>query len=115
MGGHEEAIYVDGQRWYPHIPMDGVIVSPHVEIFRRGTDQGYLLFAKPVEITAVISVAMYNCNRRVRDSPVDRPYDEAEYEAGVRAKLIALAHGAAESGADALILPDVGCGVFMNG
>eukprot|EP00929_Paragymnodinium_shiwhaense_P005105 TRINITY_DN10661_c0_g1_i1.p1 TRINITY_DN10661_c0_g1~~TRINITY_DN10661_c0_g1_i1.p1 ORF type:complete len:668 (-),score=203.69 TRINITY_DN10661_c0_g1_i1:134-2137(-) len=99
---------------HPHIPVDGCIMSPHVEIFRRGSAQGYLIMSEPVEIAAVISVAMYNCNPKVRDAPVDKPDSAAEYEIGLRHKMRAMAHAAALSGADALVLPDVGCGVFMN-
>lgn len=97
-----------------HVPEDGVIISPHVEIFRKGTDQGYALQMKPVAIAAVISVAMYNRNHSVRDAPVDAPEDSAAYELGTRHKLQALVHGAILANADALVLPDVGCGVFHN-
>eukprot|EP00927_Polykrikos_kofoidii_P039766 TRINITY_DN34078_c0_g2_i1.p1 TRINITY_DN34078_c0_g2~~TRINITY_DN34078_c0_g2_i1.p1 ORF type:complete len:682 (+),score=141.85 TRINITY_DN34078_c0_g2_i1:80-2047(+) len=98
----------------PYMPEDGVILSPSVEIFRRGTDKGYPLMKKPVEIAAVVSVAMYNRNPRMSDSPVDAPSNETKYRAGVRDKFLALAHAAALAGADALIVPDVGCGVFGN-
>jgi len=97
-----------------HIPHDGVILSPQVEIFREGTEKGYSLLPAPVEVTAVISIAMYNCNPQVRDSPVDAPFDDDAYLKGVRTKLTVLVHAAVMSGADALILPDVGCGVFKN-
>lgn len=97
-----------------YIPEDGVIISPDVEIFRKGTDQGYALQMKPVAIAAVISVAMYNKNHNVRDAPVDAPEDNAAYELGTQHKLQALVHAAVLSNADALVLPDVGCGVFRN-
>jgi uncharacterized protein (TIGR02452 family) len=97
-----------------HIPEDGCILSPHVEIFRGNTDQGYFAHNRTVPITAVVSVAMFNKNSRVRDAPVDAPADEVEYEKGVREKFTAMIHAAALAGADAVIIPDVGCGVFQN-
>jgi len=99
---------------HTHIPEDGVILSPRVEILRKGTDHGYQLLMKPVEVTAVISVAMFNRNPAVRDAPCDAPTDPAQYEAGVEKKLAAMFHAAILSGADTMILPDVGCGVFHN-
>lgn len=96
------------------IPEGGVIVSPSVEFFRNGTDQGYPIYSEPREVAAVVSLAMYNKNPRVRDSAVDAPADEAEYAQGVARKFEAMAHGAVLAGANALVLPDVGCGVFGN-
>lgn len=97
-----------------HIPTDGVIVSPGVEIFRGGTDQGYKVHTNAVAVAAVVSVAMYNKNHSVRDAPVDAPKDAKAYEDGIRKKFTAMIHGAALSSADAIIIPDVGCGVFHN-
>jgi len=97
-----------------HIPEDGVLLSPDVEIFRRGTDQGYALQMRPIPIAAVVSVAMYNKNGQVRDAPVDAPSDPAAYELGTSRKLQAMVHGAILANADCLIVPDVGCGVFHN-
>jgi len=45
---------------------------------------------------------------------VDAPTSESAYEEGVRKKFTAMVHAAAFSKADALIIPDVGCGVFGN-
>lgn len=97
-----------------HIPEDGSIVSPGVEIFRRGSDQGYPLHQATVPISAVVSVAMYNLNAKVKDAPVDAPGDKATYEQRTRDKLKAAVHGAVFSGADVFLMPDVGCGVFEN-
>jgi len=97
-----------------HIPTDGCILSPQVEIFRGNTDQGYFAHNRTTLIAAVVSVAMFNKNSRVRDAPVDAPEKESEYEEGVRSKLTATVHAAALCGADAIIMPDVGCGVFQN-
>jgi len=104
----------DSPAFHQHIPSDGVILSPNVEIFRGNTDQGYAAHRKTVPVTAVVSVAMYNKNNKMRDSPVDAPADPKLYEEGVRKKFTAMVHAAALSGADAIIIPDVGCGVFKN-
>lgn len=97
-----------------HIPEDGVVLSPNVEIFRKGSDQGYQLLVQPVEINGIISMAMYNKNDKVRDAPCDAPLDAAAYAEGVRQKFIMLFHAAVLSGADCVIICDVGCGVFRN-
>lgn len=106
MGAHDEGV--------PHIPVDGVILSPHVELFRRGSEQGYVVHPRVVKIAGVVSVALYNRNPQVKDSPLDAPKDKAAYERGVRDKLKAMVHAAILAGADAIIVPDVGCGVFHN-
>eukprot|EP00403_Amphidinium_massartii_P021488 CAMPEP_0178389928 /NCGR_PEP_ID=MMETSP0689_2-20121128/10381_1 /TAXON_ID=160604 /ORGANISM="Amphidinium massartii, Strain CS-259" /LENGTH=666 /DNA_ID=CAMNT_0020010417 /DNA_START=64 /DNA_END=2061 /DNA_ORIENTATION=+ len=100
--------------YHRHIPADGCILSPSVEIFRGSTDQGYHAFTKSIPVAAVVSVAMFNKNRGVRDAPVDAPSDSKEYEDGVLKKFTAMLHAAALSGADSIIIPDVGCGVFQN-
>lgn len=97
-----------------HIPEDGAIVSPGVEIFRRGSDQGYPLHQTTVPIAAVVSVAMFNRNAKVKDAPVDAPTDGPTYERLTKDKLKVAVHGAAFARADAFIIPDVGCGVFEN-
>jgi len=104
------------QRQAYRIPDAGCIVSPRVEFFRRGTDQGYPIYGgdRTLPVAAVVSIAMYNLNPQVRDSPVDAPTDQAQYENGVLRKFEALAIGAIAAGADALVLCDVGCGVFRN-
>eukprot|EP00928_Gymnodinium_smaydae_P028103 TRINITY_DN21529_c0_g1_i1.p1 TRINITY_DN21529_c0_g1~~TRINITY_DN21529_c0_g1_i1.p1 ORF type:complete len:297 (+),score=35.51 TRINITY_DN21529_c0_g1_i1:59-892(+) len=51
----------DGKPWRAHLPVDGVLFSPHVEIFRGGTLDGYPFFdVAPAELEAVVSVAMPN-------------------------------------------------------
>lgn len=97
-----------------HIPEDGSIVSPGVEIFRRGSDQGYPLHQTTVPIAAIVSVAMYNRNAKVKDAPVDAPADKATYEQKTKDKLKAAVHGAVFAKADVFLMPDVGCGVFEN-
>jgi len=103
---------VGGQ--YPYIPKDGVVVSPMVEVFRHGSDSGYEFLSQPVQLAAIISVAMFNANRNVRDAPVDMPADQAEYEAAVLAKFRSVLTAAVAAGSAAIVVPDVGCGVYGN-
>jgi len=110
---HCEKTY-SSENYHQHIPTDGCIVSPMVEIFRGNSDQGYFVYDKTVTMTAVISVAMYNKNSRMKDSPLDAPRDKHKYEEGLRKKLTATVLGAALSQADAIIIPDIGSGVFHN-
>lgn len=98
----------------PYIPHDSVIFSPGVEIFRRCSDQGYQLHPRPTRITGIISLAMFNLNPKVRDSPVDAPSDKRRYEDAVKLKFTLVARTAAKFGAEALVFPDVGCGAFGN-
>ncbi|CAJ1450421.1 unnamed protein product, partial [Effrenium voratum] len=85
-----------------------------VEVLRQGSAEGYQLLGCVLELAAVISVAMFNRNPRVRDSPVDAPEDPAAYASGVRKKFLAVFHAAALCGAEVIVLPDVGCSVFQN-
>merc|ERR1712137_240307 len=98
----------------PYIPHNSVIFSPGVEIFRRCSDQGYQLHPRPTQITGIISLAMFNLNPKVRDSPVDAPLDKRKYEDAVRLKFTLVARTAAKFRAEALVIPDVGCGAFGN-
>jgi uncharacterized protein (TIGR02452 family) len=98
----------------PYIPVDGAIVSPSVEVFRRSSDQGYVMMTRVVTIAGIVSVAMYNKNNQVRDAPMDAPEDNVAYEQGVKQKFKAMSHAAASLGADAIVVPDLGCGVFNN-
>ncbi|CAJ1359093.1 unnamed protein product, partial [Effrenium voratum] len=97
-----------------YVPEDGCIISPRVEVLRQGSAEGYQLLGCVLELAAVISVAMFNRNPRVRDSPVDAPEDPAAYASGVRKKFLAVFHAAALCGAEVIVLPDVGCSVFQN-
>lgn len=96
-----------------YIPEDGCVLSPDVEILRRGTSHGYRPLMEAVPLAAVISLAMPNRNPSVRDSPVDRSQGLA-YQALVRRKLLSALYAAIEVKAEAVLLPDCGCGVFQN-
>lgn len=107
--------WVRGDRWEMHIPDDGVLLSPYVEVFRDGTLDGYPFKDSATELEAVISVAMPNCNEKMSDSPVDAHPDPREYEAQLRRRWRAVLTAAAfYTKADTLVIPDAGCGVFMN-
>jgi len=103
-----------GHAWQRHIPDDGVILSPDIEVFRGGTSEGYPFLRTPVKLCAVVSVAMPNCNPNVRDAPCDRPAEPQVYTALLSLKFIALLTAAQRAGADVLVIPDVGCGVYGN-
>ena len=102
----------DGEPWRCHIPRDGVVLSPHVEFFRGDTSEGYPFSPQTFEAT-VVSVAMPNCAPNLEDAPVDVP-NALEYEALLGQKFAALLGAAALEGADCLVMPDAGCGVYMN-
>jgi len=105
----------DGGPWHVHVPNDGVVFSPFVEIFRGGSDMGYAFQDAAIQLEAVVSVAMPNCNDRMSDSPVDCHPELEGYVEQLRQKWRAvLAAAAYSTEADCLVIPDAGCGVFRN-
>eukprot|EP00927_Polykrikos_kofoidii_P027772 TRINITY_DN24329_c0_g1_i1.p1 TRINITY_DN24329_c0_g1~~TRINITY_DN24329_c0_g1_i1.p1 ORF type:complete len:447 (-),score=65.94 TRINITY_DN24329_c0_g1_i1:275-1615(-) len=104
-----------GSPWHAHIPQDGCVLSPNVEVFRGGTNDGYPFEEQPVALDGVVSVAMPNCNERMSDSPTDAHPETKGYMEQLtqkwRATLIAAAR---YTRAECLVVPDAGCGVFMN-
>lgn len=104
----------DGAAPCRYIPEDGVVLSPHVEFFRGGTYDGYSFEANPVEICAIISVALPNCNPEVSDTPVDDFVDRSAYLDALLLRFAALCNAAMTVRARVLVLPDVGCGVYKN-
>lgn len=103
-----------GRRWLCYIPEDGVVLSPSVEVFRSSYNSGYRFHPVPKELTAVISVAMPNCNSAVRDAPLDAPMDPAEYQELLHTKLCVALGAARLAGASVAVLPGLGCGVYHN-
>mmetsp|Transcript_62811 Transcript_62811/g.161662 ORF Transcript_62811/g.161662 Transcript_62811/m.161662 type:complete len:411 (-) Transcript_62811:55-1287(-) len=97
-----------------HIPDDGVVISPQVDVFRAGTFEGYAFLPATTTLTAVLSMAAPNCNPRVRDAPVDRPARDEDYLQLLSQKFVALLEACRRSGADTLVVPDIGCGVYLN-
>jgi len=94
--------------------VDGCIVSPFVEVFREGSNDGYGFLPSPVKLQGVCSVAMFNMNPRVSDSPLDAPRDFKTYCRQAKMKFRSVVMSAVELGAEVLVCPDVGCGVFGN-
>lgn len=103
-----------GGEWECHIPVDGVILSPHVEQFRGSTLDGYPFFPEPVELAAIVSMAMPNASNRIRDAPVDVPSDHQVYLDMIHLKFKALLGAVVKAGATHLVMPDAGCGVYGN-
>lgn len=97
-----------------YIPQDGAVLCPHVEIFRDGTATGYAPLATPVTVTCVVSIAMPNLSPRVRDAPMDSVADPASYDSALRDRWRAALHAACVAGASDVVVPDAGCGVYMN-
>ncbi|CAE7367346.1 unnamed protein product [Symbiodinium natans] len=105
----------DGQEWVSHLPDDGALLSPHVEVFRTGTNSGYAFQEKAVCLEAVVSVAMPNCNTKMSDSPVDAHPDKDKYAEQLADKWRAVMMAASSRvEANVLVVPDAGCGVFFN-
>jgi len=100
--------------YHAHVPVDGCIVSPFVEVFREGSNDGYGFLPSPVKLQGVCSVAMFNMNPRVSDSPLDAPRDFKTYCRQAKMKFRSVVMSAVELGAEVLVCPDVGCGVFGN-
>lgn len=92
-----------GKGWFCYIPENGAIVSPHVEVFRTGSNQGYAFLQAPQELAAVVSVAMPNKNPTVK-----------EYKALLVSKFKVALGAAVLAGASTCVVPGVGCGVFKN-
>jgi len=61
-----------------------------------------------------VSMAMFNRNSGVSDSPLDSPKDPAIYVSESKQKWEAVVTSAIELGAQDLVVADVGCGVFLN-
>merc|ERR1719265_2673712 len=97
-----------------YLPDDGVVISPHVEVFREGSATGYAFLKQPVELAGIVSLAMFNKNPRVKDSPVDAPRDPEVYLEGTAVKFRAALAAVAILNAEVVVVPDVGCGVFGN-
>jgi len=104
----------DQQGTRVHIPEDGAILSPGVEVFRDGTEHGYPPCGQGrVWLEAIISVAMPNMNPSLADAPFDWR-SKHERELLVERKFHAVLQGAAVVDAEVLVLPDVGCGIYGN-
>merc|ERR1712217_402142 len=104
----------EGGAWQCYIPEDGVVLSPHVEVFRGETCDGYPFQMRPTQLAAVVSVAMPNCNPRITDAPCDKPDSHEEYAHLIEQKFVAALGAARLAGANVVVMPDAGCGVYGN-
>eukprot|EP00401_Gymnodinium_catenatum_P002658 CAMPEP_0117507174 /NCGR_PEP_ID=MMETSP0784-20121206/26291_1 /TAXON_ID=39447 /ORGANISM="" /LENGTH=943 /DNA_ID=CAMNT_0005302677 /DNA_START=115 /DNA_END=2944 /DNA_ORIENTATION=+ len=104
----------DGSPWVRHIPVGGAVLSPAVEVFRGGSNEGYPFFAEPVRLAGVASVAMFNKNPRMSDSPLDAPADHYLYMKQMKDTFASVLEAARQCGATVVVTPDAGCGVFKN-
>ena len=103
-----------GHKFHRYLPEDSVVISPTVEVFRDGYRNGYAFLREACVLCGIISVAMYNRNPKMKDCPVDAPSDAKAYQDGIKRRLRAVVLGAAETGAELLVCPDIGCGVYGN-
>eukprot|EP00913_Durusdinium_trenchii_P014110 g13244.t1 len=94
--------------------LDGWVGSKNV-VFRGGTDAGYPFLPQVVRVP-IISAAMPNCNRQVRDAPVDAPPDATKYQEMILKKFDTMLGVAFDAlgRTGALVLPDLGCGAYGN-
>jgi len=97
-----------------YIPQNGVILSPSVELIRGDSLDGYPFEGKPICLAAVLSIAMPNNNPQLRNAPVDRPQALEAYRNLLRQKFIALLGAAQFVGAAGVVVPEVGCGAYLN-
>ena len=115
-----EDIAVDPPRWaakdqpfQPYIPGDGVIISPFVEFFRAGPENGFAFLKTVVDLNAVLTIAMPNCNPTL-SQPVDAPKDFSKYKQLVADSITAGLQAAVAIKSPVLIIPEVGCGLQQN-
>mmetsp|Transcript_66743 Transcript_66743/g.118078 ORF Transcript_66743/g.118078 Transcript_66743/m.118078 type:complete len:485 (-) Transcript_66743:87-1541(-) len=97
-----------------YIPDNSVVLSPQVEVFRGGAEDGFPFEDETTVLTAVVSVAMPNNNPKLKDVPVDRPASEDQYLNVVRAKLTAALVAASSVKASILVVPALGVGDYKN-
>ena len=102
------------KEWFCYIPEMGAIASPHVEVFRKGSNEGYAFLWSPLELAGIVSVAMPNKNPQVKDSPLDAPQDPSAYKAMLVSKIQTALGIAVLLGAKKCVVPGLGCGVFKN-
>ena len=100
------------QPFQPYIPGNGVIISPFVEIFRAGPENGFAFLQTVVDL-AVLTIAMPNCNPAL-SQPVDAPKDFSEYKQLVGDSITAGLQAAVAIKSPVLIIPEVGGGLQQN-
>eukprot|EP00747_Dinoflagellata_sp_TGD_P087592 gnl/TRDRNA2_/TRDRNA2_163688_c1_seq1.p1 gnl/TRDRNA2_/TRDRNA2_163688_c1~~gnl/TRDRNA2_/TRDRNA2_163688_c1_seq1.p1 ORF type:complete len:326 (-),score=64.20 gnl/TRDRNA2_/TRDRNA2_163688_c1_seq1:27-1004(-) len=97
-----------------HIPEDGVVLSPRVEVFRQGHDSGYAPLKEPVELGAVLSISMPSANRTSTDSPggvASQLPSQQNLEELLEQKFAMLLNGANLVRAEVLVMADLARGL----
>eukprot|EP00397_Hematodinium_sp_SG-2012_P004161 GEMP01004172.1.p1 GENE.GEMP01004172.1~~GEMP01004172.1.p1 ORF type:complete len:1001 (+),score=168.41 GEMP01004172.1:36-3038(+) len=102
------------QQYEAHLPVQGVVLSPDVEVFRKKADSGYAFMLEKSTLAGIISMAAFNRNPKIADSPEDAPKDKEEYVSKLTDKWRSAVVGAIKLDSEVLVIPDVGCGVFKN-
>ena len=98
-----------GKPWQVYIPELGAVLSPRVEIFRTGPEDGFAFLERPLQVAFVITTAMPTCNPEA-DYPIDAPEDIEEYHRIVEAKIAAALEVAMQLKSQVLVVPELGCG-----
>jgi len=109
----EQDLVWEGERRSGYIPTDACVMSPDVQLFRNSA-KGYCFESTPSTITGVCSVAMFNRNPRVQDTPLDSPKHFDRYLHQVKRKFQAVVCAAEQLKAQVLVCPDIGCGINAN-
>ena len=99
--------------WDPYIPEQSAVISPNVQFFRRGPEHGFPFLRNPVEVAAVITIAMPNCNPLLVDHPLDVPEDPKEHRRLLKANIAAGLEAAAMR-SRVVVIPELGCGPQQN-
>ena len=101
--------------WEPYIPKQGAVISPNVQIFRGAPENGFPFLKCPIDLAAVITIALPNRNALLADQPLDLDLlqDAKEYHKLVEAN-IAAGLEAAASRSRIVIIPELGCGLQQN-
>jgi hypothetical protein len=103
-----------GGQWKCHLPLNGVLLSPHVEFFRGSRMQGYPFTGRPTPVAAVISAALPCCVEVENIQPYDRPDDEEAYMVQLHNKFTAILGAAMCAGASVLVVGDMADPMYGN-
>jgi len=95
-----------------HIPEDGAVLSPGVEVFRKGAHKNYASMVEPARLAAVLSVSMPQLGGR-REVPRGSAFLPA-YKRLLEQKFEMVVQGINRVRADVVALSDVGCGKHGN-
>ena len=114
-GAQEESIFRRSD-YFLHLPqalypIDGVIYSPAVQVFRASESESYQFLSSPISISMVACSALRRPELVSTDHGLD--YNEDDKKTMIRKIRLVLA-AAAFHGNDAIVLGALGCGAFRN-